>query len=231
VSSKGTKKATIIIPALNEERGIELTLKEILQVVSVADIIVVDGGSLDGTAEIAEKLGAHVLIEKNTGYGSALYHGIKQLNSNVRYVVFTDADFTYPAKYVSEMIEILEKNPDVGMVVGNRFYLDDNVALSLGNKLLALAQHLLSGFKLEDPLSGFRALRAEILNNWVPKSSSFDIEAEINAYVARKGYQIVEIPIYYRHRIGEKKLKLRHGFRILRRILVESFRTKGSNHE
>jgi glycosyltransferase involved in cell wall biosynthesis len=152
VSSKATKNATVIIPALNEEEGIKATLSEILQLTDVREVIVVDGGSVDGTAEIAEKIGARVLIEKNAGYGGAIYHGIKRLNSSVRYVVFTDADFTYPAEYVPTMIEILEKNPDVGMVIGNRFYREQNFVFSFGNRLLAWAQHLISGLKLEDPL-------------------------------------------------------------------------------
>jgi len=60
------------------------------------------------------------------------------------------------------------------------------------------------------------------LKNWEPKSKGFDIEAEINYRVEKKGYRIVEIPIQYRSRIGEKKLKLRHGITILKRIIVES---------
>jgi hypothetical protein len=62
----------------------------------------------------------------------------------------------------------------------------------------------------------------EILKIWKPKSKGFDVEAEMNFHVKRKGYQIVEIPIVYRQRLGEKKLKLRHGFVILKRILAES---------
>jgi len=60
------------------------------------------------------------------------------------------------------------------------------------------------------------------LKNWEPKSKGFDIEAEINHRVEKKGYRIVEIPIQYRNRVGAKKLRLRHGFTILRRILAES---------
>lgn len=230
MSSKGTKDVTVIIPALNEEEGIKATLSEILQLTNVREVIVVDGGSVDGTAEIAEKIGARVLVEKNIGYGAALYQGIKRLNSNVRYVVFTDADFTYPAEYVPRMIEILEQNPDVGMVIGNRFDEKHNLDKSvtnmfyIGNRFLAFCQHVIYGIKLNDPLSGFRVVRSKILDNWIPESSGFDIEAEINFAVERKGYRIVEIPIRYRHRLGEKKLRLRHGFKILRRILVESFK-------
>jgi dolichol-phosphate mannosyltransferase len=65
-------------------------------------------------------------------------------------------------------------------------------------------------------------VRWEILKDWKPKSKSFDIEVELNHWVERKGYKILEIPIYYRPRLGQKKLKIRHGFTILKRILAES---------
>jgi hypothetical protein len=61
------------------------------------------------------------------------------------------------------------------------------------------------------------------LDGWKPNSKGFDVEAEMNYLVRRKGYQIVEIPIEYKLRLGEKKLKLRHGFVILKRIMAESF--------
>ena len=126
------------------------------------------------------------------------------------------------------MIEVLEENPDVGMVLGNRFneHFDLRAmgnAYYFGNGFLAFMQYLLNGVKLRDPLTGLRVVRWEILKNWKPKAKSFDVEAELNHYVEKRGYRLLEIPIHYRQRLGEKKLKLRHGFTILRRILLESF--------
>jgi len=60
------------------------------------------------------------------------------------------------------------------------------------------------------------------LKNWEPRSKGFDVEAEMNHIVERRGYKTVEIPIQYRSRLGEKKLMLRHGFSILKRIIAES---------
>ena len=97
--------------------------------------------------------------------------------------------YTYPAEYVPKMVEILEKNPDVGMVIGNRFKGEYNLSKSvtnpfyLGNKLLAFAQLVMNGVKLDDPLSGLRVVRSEILDGWKPKSKGFDVEAEMNAIV------------------------------------------------
>jgi glycosyltransferase involved in cell wall biosynthesis len=220
---------SIVIATLNEEEGIGSTLEELRKVLDDPYVVVVDGNSVDRTVEIAKNMGADVLLQKGKGKGDALFQGIKRLDSDARFVVFTDADFTYPAEYIPKMIEVLEQNPDVGMVIGNRFDGEYNHSKSIinpfyvGNILLAFAQHVVNGVKLGDPLSGLRVVKWEILESWKPKSKGFDVEAEMNYRVERKGYQIVEIPIEYRLRLGEKKLKLRHGFVILKRIMMGSF--------
>jgi glycosyltransferase involved in cell wall biosynthesis len=220
---------SVVIAALNEEEGIGPTLKEIQEVLDSPYLVVVDGNSIDRTLEIAKNMGAIVLLQNGVGKGDALFQGFKLLDSSVRYVVITDADYTYPAEYVPKMIEILEQNPDIGMIIGNRFDGEHNLDKStknsfyIGNRLLAFAQYAINGVKLGDPLSGLRVVRSSILKSWKPKSKGFDVEAEMNAVVERQGYKIVEIPINYRRRMGEKKLKLRHGLGIIRRIIAESF--------
>ena len=223
-------KVLVVVAALNEEDGIGLTLDEIRYILRDAHCLVVDGKSTDSTVEIAKKMGAHVIYQTGTGKGDAIACAIEHLRSNshdFKYVVFIDADFTYPAEYLPEMIKILEENFEVGMVCGNRF----NRHLSLrsmsnmfyvGNRLLAWIHNVFNGIDLRDPLTGLRVVRWEILRRWQPKSKSFDIEVELNHFVENCGYKIVEVPIRYRPRLGEKKLKLKHGFTILRRILLES---------
>jgi dolichol-phosphate mannosyltransferase len=219
---------SVVIAALNEEEGIGPTLEELQKVLNNPYLIVVDGKSVDRTVEISKNMGADVLLQEGKGKGDAMFQGFRRLNSGVRYVVFTDADFTYPAEYVPKMIEVLEHNPEVGMVIGNRFNGEHNFDKSatnpfyIGNKLLAFAQYVVNGVKLGDPLSGLRVVRSEILEGWKPKSKGFDVEAELNALIGREGYKIVEISINYRRRLGEKKLKLRHGLGIMKRILAES---------
>jgi len=217
----------VIIAALNEEEGIGPSLAELIEVLEDSRYLVVDGNSVDRTVEIAKEMGAEVLFQQGSGKGDAIAQAIKHVDSDVKYVVFVDADFTYPAGYLPEMIRILEENPEVGMVNGNRF----NNSLELkamkspffvGNRFLAWAQRFFNGVDLKDPLTGLRVIRWRILKKWEPKSKGFDIEAEINHRVERRGYKTVEIPIHYRSRLGEKKLKLRHGFAILRRIMSES---------
>ena len=219
----------VVIAALNEEEGIGPTLKELQAVLRDPYLIVVDGKSVDSTIEIANNMGANVLSQEGKGKGDALFQGFKRLKSDIEYVVFTDADFTYPAEYIPAMLDILEQNPDVGMVTGNRFnthfkFRTMKNSFYIGNRVLATAQLLLNGISLKDPLTGLRALRMSILQNWEPKSSGFDIEVEINHRVENMGYKIVEIPIQYRCRLGAKKLKLRHGMMILRRIISESLK-------
>ena len=220
---------SVVIATLNEEEGIGPTIDEMQKVLKNAYLVVVDGNSVDRTIEIAKNMGADVLLQEGKGKGDAMFQGFKQLGTKVPYVVFTDADYTYPAEYIPGMIEVLDQNPKVGMVIGNRFKGDLNHSKSvtnpfyLGNKLFAFAQLVMNGVNLGDPLSGLRVVRSEVLEGWKPKSKGFDVEAEMNALVRRKGYRTVEVPIDYRDRMGEKKLKLRHGLGIMERIFTESF--------
>jgi dolichol-phosphate mannosyltransferase len=220
---------SVVIATLNEEEGIGPTIGEMQKVLNNPYMVVVDGNSVDRTIEIAKNMGADVMLQEGRGKGDAMFQGMKGLTSKVPYIVFTDADYTYPAEYIPKMVEILDQNPKVGMVLGNRFKGQYNGSRSitnpfyLGNKMLAFAQLVMNGVKLEDPLTGLRVVRSEALDGWKPKSKGFDVEAEMNALVGRKGYKIVEVPIDYRDREGEKKLKLRHGLGIMKRIFVESF--------
>jgi cellulose synthase/poly-beta-1,6-N-acetylglucosamine synthase-like glycosyltransferase len=100
-------------------------------------------------------LGAEIAFQEGFEKDNAVVKAIKHIDLSVRYVVFTDADFTYPAEYVSEMIEILEVNPQVGMVCGNRFSGDVEPtavcsSFYFGNKLLAHAHSLPNGVSLRD---------------------------------------------------------------------------------
>jgi hypothetical protein len=90
---------------------------------------------------------------------------------------------------------------------------------------LGFAHSFLNGVDLQDPLTGLRVVRADILRNWVIKSKGFDIEVELNHQVGKQGFETIEVPIGYRERLGEKKLKMRHGATILKRIIFESFNT------
>jgi glycosyltransferase involved in cell wall biosynthesis len=216
-----------IIAALNEELGIGPTITELLENLPTQRVLVIDGNSHDRTVEIAKNYDVDIVFQDGAGKGDAISKALEHLDSNVEYTVFTDADYTYPAEYLTEMITILERNPNVGMVCGNRFNqrLDPKAlrnSFYFGNRLLAFFHNMLNGVALRDPLTGLRVVRAEILRDWLVKSKGFDVEVELNHHVERKGFKIIEVPIKYRQRLGEKKLKIKHGATILRRILLET---------
>ncbi len=217
----------VLIAAKNEETGIKPTLAEIGEILNGAAILVVDGGSRDKTAEIAKDCGAHVIVQQDRGKGDALKRALPQVNGDPEYVVLIDADYTYPAKSIPEMVELLDRRQEIGMVCGNRFGTPSDLGkmhslLYFGNRMLAFSHNLLNGVQLTDPLTGLRVVRWKILRNWVPRSKGFDVEVELNHFVERNGYGIVELPINYRRRLGAKKLKIVDGMTILRRILKES---------
>ncbi len=217
----------VIIAALNEEEGIGPTITELQRHLNNPRILVVDGLSTDKTVEVAKNKGAEIAFQDGIGKGDALAKAIECSDLAVDYVVLTDADYTYPAEHVPEMIRILEQNSGVGMVCGNRFTAElDRKALRdvfyIGNRLIAFTHNFLNGVQLADPLTGLRVVRANILRDWKVKSKGFDIEVELNHRVERKGFGIVEVSIRYRPRLGEKKLKARHGAIILKRIIMET---------
>ncbi|MFB3888905.1 MAG: glycosyltransferase family 2 protein [Candidatus Bathyarchaeia archaeon] len=222
-------RVLVLIPAMNEEEGIRQTIEEAGKKLSYLSLLVVDGNSIDRTVQVAKDLGADVFCQTGRGKGAAIAEGLLHVPDDFDYVVLTDADFTYPIEYANEMMEILDVNPSVGMVLGNRFNGNLNLGklhdvLYFGNRFIAITHNLLNGVQLRDPLTGLRVVRGKLLKGWHPKSAGFDIEVELNHYIERLGYDIWEVPIHYRDRVGEKKLRFRDGFSILNRIMAEAIR-------
>ena len=217
-----------MVAALNEELAIGPTLNEVNLFLDGCKCLVVDGHSIDQTVAVAKSFKAEVVPQDNLGKGDAIAKAVEYIQGKeIEYIGMIDADFTYPAKYFPLMIEILDKNPDVGMVCGNRFCEMEPRLMPemffIGNMMIKHVHRLVNGIKLSDPLTGLRVFRREVVDNWVPKSKEFDIEVELNSLVKKKGYSFVEIPIEYRRRMGEKKLKAKHGVQILMRMLQESY--------
>lgn len=226
-----TPISLVLLPALNEEEGIGVTiseLKECLNGLHQAYFLVVDGNSKDRTVEVAKSLGAEVVAQTGKGKGNAIECALNYVNhDNIRYIILSDADHTYPAQYVPEMIELLDDDPRIGMVCGNRFNsnlpcVTGGYMFFLGNKLLSFFHSLLNGVNLNDPLTGLRVIRWSALKDWKPRSKSFDIEVELNHYIEQQKFLIKEIDIPYRERLGTKKLKIRHGLIIMDRIFKEA---------
>lgn len=219
----------VLIAAYNEEQGIGCTIQEINRYLD-APILVVDGKSTDRTVDVAKDLGAEIVIQSSIGKGAAIADGISHLDPAAKYVVITDADYTYPAETIPQMIKILESNPKVGMVCGNRFHEKGSnpvfgSVFGFGNKLIALTHNVLNGVALEDPLTGLRVVRGSLLRKWQVQSKGFDIEVELNYYIEQTGFEITEVPIMYRPRLGEKKLKPKDGAAILKRVIIGAVTT------
>ena len=227
IQQKGVEDTLVIVATLNEEEGLGPTLTEVQGALKNPLCLVVDGRSTDRTVEIAKENGAETLFQKGIGKGDAVATALGHTKGlNVKYVAMIDADYTYPAKYLSKMIRILEENPEIGMVGGNRLNRDPEhdimpKVFNIGNKILSFTHGLLNGVNMDDPLTGLRVIRQEIVSDWKPKSKGFDIEVEMNHLVESRGYKIAEIPIEYRARLGEKKLSPKHGLTIFKRILAE----------
>ena len=218
----------LVIAALNEEEGIGATIAEMKDTLGDISTLVVDGKSKDKTAQLAKNMGATVIYQDGKGKGDALAKALENIDTTAKYIILTDADYTYPAEYVPDMIKILDEYPEVGMVCGNRFngHLEKEAlhrVFHVGNKMIAFTHKILNDVKLKDPLTGLRVIRVDVLRGWQVKSKGFDIEVELNNYVQLKGYIIREILIDYRERVGKKKLKARDGFAILKRILKDAY--------
>ena len=99
----------VIIAALNEEEGIGPTIVELQKYLCEAKFLVVDGNSVDQTVEVAKSLGAEIVFQDGRGKGDAFAKALEHIGKDTDYVIITDADFTYPAKYVPEMIQTIGK--------------------------------------------------------------------------------------------------------------------------
>lgn len=211
------KNVVVLIPTLNEEEAIGYVIDELLQCgVGKEQILVVDGGSTDKTRDIVMSKGVKVIIQEGKGKADAIATAVKYIDKP--YVLVMDGDYTYPAKYVKELLKkAIEGNYDE--VIGAREKkIGMSVTYRFGNWILTKAFNLMFGTKLKDVLSGMYVVKTKVLKEIEWGVKGFSIEAEIAAHAASIG-KISEYPISYRKRLGEKKLKVIHGFQIARDIV------------
>ncbi len=218
------KEVTVVLPTKNEEKAIGPVIDEILSVgVPKENIIVVDGYSTDRTREIAESKGVKVILQEGTGKAKAIATAVKYIKT--RWTLIMDCDYTYPAKYIPELLRkaVLE---NLDEVIGARLKGRENIPaiFKLGNWALTKTFNLIFGTSLRDVLSGMYIVRTDVLKEINFEMKGFSVEAEIAAHVASTSGRIGEIPIEYRPRIGEKKLKVYHGFKIFVDIIRLAWR-------
>ncbi len=184
-------------------------------------VLVVDGHSIDGTDEIAKRLGAKVIYQQGKGYGNALktgfFHAKKQLDADI--IVMMDADYTYDPTDIPKLVTpILENEAD--FLLGNRFAGMQRGAMTfvnrIGNNVLSLVAKLALGLNVYDTQSGMRAFKSSLLDhmNLVAVGMPFAMEMLAQAHSAKA--RIREVPVSYRPRVGRTKLNpIKDGGRIL----------------
>ena len=211
-------KVTVVIPTLNEADAIGKVIDELTSnCIKKENILVVDGGSNDGTVEKAKLKGVKVIFQNGKGKADALKSSIPYIKTP--YVVVIDGDYTYPANYIPKLIKKLARGYD--LVIGWRQPEPgaQNKVFLLGNRILTNTFNLLFRTKLNDILSGMYAIKKDILELLPFESKGFGIESEIVAYTISTGGRVAEVKITYRKRIGVKKLQIKHGFYILWEII------------
>jgi dolichol-phosphate mannosyltransferase len=208
-------EVTVVIPTLNEVRAIGRVLEEVLALgIPRESVVVVDGGSTDGTVEVASSYGVVVLPQEGRGKADAVKTGLKYVRTP--YVVVMDGDYTYPARYIPKLLEVLTSG-DCDLVVGARVLGEGSqgVLFRFGNRVLTAFFDLMFGARLRDVLSGMYAARLADLREVAFEMGGFSLESEVVAHFASLG-RVCEVPIEYRPRLDPeaKKLRVVHGLRI-----------------
>jgi glycosyltransferase involved in cell wall biosynthesis len=202
-------RIVVVIPALDEERSLPKVLAEIPRPL-VSEVVVVDNGSRDRTAEVARASGATVVSEPRAGYGQACLTGIAHLAARPPdVVIFIDGDYSDRAAEMVDLVKpLVEDRAD--FVVGSRV-LGEREPGALaphalwGNWLASLLIRALYGYRFTD-LGPFRAIRYETLLSLEMQDRDYGWTAEMQAKAARAGVRAIEVPVSYHRRIGKSKI-------------------------
>jgi glycosyltransferase involved in cell wall biosynthesis len=219
---------TVIIPVYNEVNTIRQVLETITQLELnpplQKEILVIDDGSLDGTATliqnfIANDSGSNICLvqhHRNRGKGAAIQTGIQQASGD--FIIIQDADLEYDPEEINILLEpVLKGRADV--VYGSRFMGGRAHRVlfywhSVGNKFLTFLSNMVTDLNLTDMESGYKLFRREILQNIPLRENGFGFEPEVTAKMARiPGIRVYEVGISYYGRTYEqgKKINWRDG--------------------
>ncbi|MGC8875024.1 MAG: glycosyltransferase family 2 protein [Chloroflexia bacterium] len=226
MSEAGETGLSVVIPAYNEERAIGAVLGRVQAVAPVlgaiglqpVEVIVVDDGSADRTAEVVAECPGVTLIRhpRNRGYGAALKTGFRHARGGL--LAFLDADGTYPPEALPALCRpILSGEAD--LAIGSRMGNPHSRMPTLrrgGNLLFAALLSVLGNHRVRDSASGMRVLRREILPLLYPLPDGLNFTPAMSARALHEGVRMVEVPIPYDERVGQSKL---HPWRDGKRFL------------
>ena len=195
---------SVIIPALNEEEPIAGVVREVAATKIPADIIVVDNGSTDRTADRASETGARV-VKAQRGYGRACAAGVAALSPECEIVVFLDGDGSDCPDLMNQLVDPIAAGTQ-DFVIGSRMRgqrepRSMNFQQILAGRIAGMVMRLLYGVRYTD-MCPFRAIRRDALEKLGMREQTYGWNLEMQMKAARVGLRILEIPVNYRRRAG-----------------------------
>ena len=207
----GAVKVSIVIPTMNEAASIGRVIDEVTAAIRdrwTYEVLVVDTNSTDGTVDVARRKGAQVIPEPRRGYGRAYKTGFAAARGEI--IVTLDADLTYPAARIPEFVRSVALE-GADFTSGNRLaHLSPNSMSGmhrLGNRMLTAAFRFLFRFPIRDSQSGMWSFRKSILPRLDLVHDGMAFSEEIKLEAIQRGFRFQELPIEYRSRIGERKIR------------------------
>jgi len=222
-------RISIVMPCLNEAETVAVCVRKALAWLSASgnsgEVLVVDNGSTDRSAELASQAGAQVIPERRRGYGNAYLRGFAEARGDI--IVMGDADDTYDFSRLDDLIRPLDQGYD--MVLGNRFTGGVQPGAMpwahryIGSPIINLLIRRFIGIRIGDSQSGFRAFTRAAYERLRLRSGGMELASEMIVNAAREGLTIAEVPAPYNVRLGESKLNtVRDGWRHLRFLLISA---------